>query len=406
MSQHKSLVAINLSVFLLMIGVGLIVAILPRRIMDLSASIADVGLLASAYAIPNLLLQIPVGKLADRFGFKGFIVGGYLLCGLSGLLYYFADTPFLFFGGRFFQGIAEVPIWALAPALLSIRYVSVKGAVMGAYNASLHCGLTLGGLLSMVVGRFWQGNEPFLLFTAMSTLGGVITVLWAEDPQRQTVNPTPSRRVGGKSLARVVNRMNLVVLAGTILYGAGYGIFITIVPAFLIDTHAAAPCAIGLYFTLFYLAVSLSQLLAGRWSDRWGRKPVMVIGLALAASGIAMFQRCPFSAAITVLALASLGLGMFCVSAMAFLNERVGETQKGGISGIFYFCWGGGYFLGPLLLGHSGASMGLTTGFGLFAGLIMAQLVAIIVTINQQRFALIPFGLPPERKNGIHDERP
>ena len=59
MAINKSVIAINLSVFLLMVGVGLIVALLPQRIMNLSASVSDVGILASAYAIPSVLLQIP-----------------------------------------------------------------------------------------------------------------------------------------------------------------------------------------------------------------------------------------------------------------------------------------------------------------------------------------------------------
>ena len=109
-----------------MAGVGMIVALLPQRIMILSGSVSDVGILASAYAIPNVLLQIPIGNLSDRFGFKFFIVVGYMICALTGLLYFFADTPNMFFSGRFLQGIAEVPIWALAPALLSIQYASDK----------------------------------------------------------------------------------------------------------------------------------------------------------------------------------------------------------------------------------------------------------------------------------------
>jgi len=153
MHRNKLAVAISVSVFLLMVGVGLIVALLPQRIMKLSVSVSDVGILASSYAIPNVLLQIPNVNLSDRYGFNFFLVGGYVLCGLAGLLYFFADTPNLYFGGRFLQGIAEVPIWALAPALLSIQYTSDRGKFMGIYNAFLHCGLTLGGLLSIFIFR-------------------------------------------------------------------------------------------------------------------------------------------------------------------------------------------------------------------------------------------------------------
>lgn len=215
MSERKSAAAVNLSVFLLMIGVGLIVALLPRRIMNLSASVADVGILASAYAIPNMLLQIPVGRLADRFGFKGFIVYGYLLCGLSGLLYYVAKAPQLFYWARFLQGIAEVPIWALAPALLSLQYASQKGTVMGRYNAALHGGLTVGGGLSIVFAGVWTGSEPFLVFAVLSLLGGGIIARFVENPAPR---PGASVVVGKATASAVTARIrptNITVLVAS-----------------------------------------------------------------------------------------------------------------------------------------------------------------------------------------------
>jgi MFS family permease len=96
-SLNKSVVAINSSVFLFMLGVGMIVALLPQRILSLSGAVSDVGYLASAYAVSNILLQFPIGYFSDRFGFKPFIAGGYFFCSLTGWLYYLAETPNLIF---------------------------------------------------------------------------------------------------------------------------------------------------------------------------------------------------------------------------------------------------------------------------------------------------------------------
>lgn len=388
MAENKTVAALNAAVFLLMVGVGLIVALLPRRIMTLSASVSDVAILASAFAIPYVLLQIPVGNLSDRFGFKRFLVGGYLLCGLTGFLYFFADTPALYFGGRFLQGIAEVPIWALAPALLSVIHRSDKGKFIGLYNASLHCGLTLGGLLSIVIPEIWQGNEPFLLYAALSLLGGLTTALFVENPDARPLNQRPAAATAGLGKL-MADRATLVVFSGIALYGAGYGIFITIIPAFLIEARDVAQGTIGVFFAFFYVALSLSQLYAGKWSDRRGRKPVMAVGLLVAAFGIAVFHRCLSPLFIVFLALASLGLGMFCVAAMAFLNERVPRSLKGTISGAFYFSWGAGYFFGPLLMGRIGSSVGYHAAFSLFSVLMMLQLLAISMGVAKRQSALL-----------------
>ena len=76
MRRYISVIALNCSVFVLMCGVGMIVALLPQRIIALSGSISQVGYLASAFAVSYLLVQLPIGRLADLLGFKGFLIGG------------------------------------------------------------------------------------------------------------------------------------------------------------------------------------------------------------------------------------------------------------------------------------------------------------------------------------------
>lgn len=384
MAANKSVIAINISVFLLMIGVGLIVALLPQRIMTLTGSVADVGMLASAFAVPNVLLQIPIGNLSDRFGYKSFLVGGYFLCALTGFLYFFADTQNFYFGGRILQGIAEVPIWALAPALLSVQYAAEKGKFMGLYNASLHCGLTLGGLVSIVIFGICQGNEPFLLFALLSIAGGVIIILFVDDPGKRSIGKATHIDLRGVWLL-LSNSKNLLIFSGITLYGAGYGIFITIIPAFLINSKHADRTSIGAVFAFFYITLGLSQFFAGKWSDRKGRKTAMIMGLLLAASGTAFFHICKYPYYNVFLGMAGFGLGVFCVSSMAFLNDHASMSLKGTISGAFYFSWGAGYFLGPMIIGRVGALMNFHVGFLLFSGLLMAQLVAIGTGLTENR---------------------
>lgn len=376
MANDRTLIGVNVSVFLLMVGVGLIVALLPERILNLSASVSDVGILASAYAIPSVLLQIPIGNLSDRWGFKLFIVGGYLLCALSGFLYFFANSRMLYFGGRFLQGIAEVPVWALAPALLSIHCASDMGKYMGLYNASLHCGLTSGGLFSIVSHRIWQGNEPFVLFALMGILGAILTVLFVKNPDDVKLDKMAAVNTKGIG-ALMADPKNLIVFSGITLYGAGYGIFITIIPAFLISAENASQTTIGIFFALFYIALSISQFFAGAWSDRNGRKPAMIFGLSMTALGIGVFHKCPFPYFIVFLVMAGFGLGIFCVSSMAYLNERVPKSQKGTISGAFYFFWGAGYFFGPLLIGRIGSLVNFHIGFFIFSLFVLMQILTI-----------------------------
>ena len=186
MGLYLSFVIINTAVFLQMAGVGMIVARLPQRIMDLSGSVASVGYLASAFALFYVTFQIPIGMLADRYGIKRFLVGGYLLCSLVGLLYYFSGSANMIFLGRMLQGVGEIPMWALAPALLTLQAPSGKGKSLGIYNASLHCGLTAGSLLGMSLCAAWQDEACFLMFSVAGLAAALLTVFLVDVPPYRT----------------------------------------------------------------------------------------------------------------------------------------------------------------------------------------------------------------------------
>ena len=351
MARH----GMNISVFILMFGVGLIVAILPGQVMRLAKDVADVGYLASAFALTFIGLQVPLGRLADRFGFRAFLAGGYFVCAGAGLLYCISDTPLLIYAGRMLQGIGEVPVWALAPAFLVLQNPGAAGRHLGQYNACMHCGLTAGSFSGIWLSRIWTANQAFLVFAGLSFLGGLLVARSVREP-RKAAAPAAARYNAGQILALMSATEIKLILLGILLYGAGYGVFITMIPAYLMDVRQWGQTELSTLFALFYLAISLAQLLCGPLSDRQGAKPLMVLGLAMAGLGLGVFPGSAGPWMLLALGAAAFGMGMFCVSALACLNLAVCDALKGTISGTFYLFWGLGYFSGPLIMGKAGSS--------------------------------------------------
>lgn len=380
MSEHRVLVVVSLAATLLMVGVGMIVALLPQRVLDLSGSLPQVGYLASAFALSYLMLQLPIGRLADRLGAKPFLLLGYALCCLSGLAFFRAGSPETLFLGRFIQGAGEAPVWALGPALLSLAHPRAKGRAIGIYNAAIHIGLTMGPLLGLLLFPAGAATSAFLIFAALCFCGGVTILVFLPGV------PFPATAAIGKApslgdLARLLKtREPLLTLLGILLYGAGYGIFVSVLPAFLALAKGFDGCAVGLFFALFYVAISISQLIVGPLSDRYGRRAFMIAGLAMAAPGFAGFALFSYPWVFAPLALASFGLGVFCVTSMAYLNECVPDSLNATISGSYYLSWGLGYFLGPLLVGQLGATVGPQAGYQLLALLIALQACALFLS--------------------------
>ena len=375
MNQAKSVIILNISAFLTMLGIGMIMTLLPRRILDLSGSVAGTGFLAAAFALTFVLLQIPVGRMSDRFGVKIFLGAGYLICGASGILYLFADTTGTYLLGRMLQGLGEIPIWSLAPAILSIYHPLTKGRHIGIYNACIHAGLTLGSLSGILIQRICRENEVFLIFAVLSALSGILILMLIPGNTRESCIRTELPKL--TTIAGLPGFF--VIFCGICCYGAGYGIFISIIPAFLMDVKGAGSGFVGLFFVLFYIGVGLSQVLAGPFSDRYGRERAMILGLAAASLGLALFPRSGQHWLLPLLFVSAAGLGTFCVSAMAFLNDQVPKALNGTISGAFYFFWGIGYSSGPLILGMIGHQWGWTWGFSLTSGLFILQMATCLV---------------------------
>lgn len=343
--KDKTLWRLNLAVFLMMAGVGMIVALLPQRIIGLGGSGDSVGYLASTFAAAYIVLQVPIGALADRFGFKHFLALGYFLCFLTGLCYYFSSRPATIFLSRLLQGAGEAPIWALAPALLSLKYTSSKGSVMGSYNAVIHIGLTAGPILGVLLIKELAPESLFLIYASACLIGALLVIGLVDDvsPRKGTV--------GGVNLAKIAEMLKdplvFITLLGITLYGTGYGIFLTTIPVYLIEEKGFDASSVGIFFSLFYVAISASQLITGRLSVRFGASVLMVLGLFLAALGLGAVPALPSRELLAALASAGMGLGIFYLASMIFLNGAVDERYKGTVSGAYYLFWGIGMFFGP-----------------------------------------------------------
>ena len=372
---------LSLAAGALMIGVGMTVAVLPQRVYAVSGTLEGVSLIASVFALAYLLAQVPVGMLADRFGAKPFLAAGFVACGLAGLIFWAADGAAGIYLGRVLQGIGEAPVWALGPAVLALAHPDSKGRAFGIYNAAIHAGLTAGPLLGLALVPDGTGGAPFMVFAALCFAGGgIVLALLPRSPEPIRLSQP---RAGVRGLLRLLARRRvLCILSGIALYGACYGVFVSVLPVSLGLSHDFDASATGLLFAAIYGALSLSQLLAGPLADRFGRTAFMVAGLGLAASGLGSFSWMPGLWALAPLGLAGFGLGLFCVASLAALNDDAPIGLNGAVSGGYYLAWGLGYVLGPLAIGA------MEQGYGLLTGALALQ--AIIMLYHLRRAAIRP----------------
>lgn len=380
-NRDNTLFSLILGVFLMMIGNGMALSALPQRFIEITGSGEKIGYIASYYAISYIIIQIVIGNFSDKAGFRLFLFLGYFICFLSGISLYYAKTSTMIFIGRIFGGMGEAPVFALAPALLSIKYPLKKGKVIGFYNASMHMGLMIGPGIGLMVQKIWHINAIFLCYAFTCLAGLVILVFGVEEKEREKQEKQQGKSIDFKYLYDLIsNKKVLTVLVGISLYGAGYGALFTIIPDFLIRFKSFSNNYTGLFFTMIYVAISMAQFTTGPLADKFGSRVFMLVGLVTASIGIFTFPYLTFNWIIVLLlTIASFGLGVFHLSSLWFLNDIVSDSYKGSISGIYYLFWGIGMFCGPLIIERFGKFFRIELAFGIFAlALFLGALVMMV----------------------------
>lgn len=111
----------------------------------------------------------------------------------------------------------------------------------------------------------------------------------------------------------------------------------------------------------------------------------MIGGLGLAALGVTTFPFLNQPWISGVLAITSLGLGIFYLSSMAFLNEVAPDSLKGTVSGAYYLFWGVGMFTGPVIIGRVNTLLSAYVGFFAFGLFLLLNSAILLVSLLKNR---------------------
>jgi MFS family permease len=127
-----------------------------------------------------------------------------------------------------------------------------------------------------------------------------------------------------------------------------------LVPLFL-AAHGASVTQVGLVAAIYPGVWSLTQIATGHWSDKVGRKPLIVSGMLLQATALAILALSGGSVAIATGTAVLLGLGTAMVypTLIAAMSDAVSPIARAPTVGVYRFWRDSGYALGALIAGGS-----------------------------------------------------
>ncbi|MGN6216764.1 MAG: MFS transporter [Solirubrobacterales bacterium] len=347
-----------------------IAPLLPQYVDDLGLSKAAAGILSASYAAGTLVGSLPAGFVASRAGPRRTVIGGLLLLGCASLAFGFAEQIVLLDGARFIQGIAGALIWSGALTwLITAAPEERRGSIVGTALGTAVAGALLGPALGAVAGSI--GTQPVFSSVLVITVALAFAASRLEEtspPERQ-----PLRKVVATLLSRPVLESAVFVAVPSVLFGA-----IEVLVPLRINGLGGGH---GLIAAGFIAGAGLEAMLApvaGRLSDRVGRRLPYVTGLSICALAMVAFALVTtLGAVLASLILTSLGAGLCFAPALTQISDvaEASGLHQGFAAGVSNMAWASGQVMG----GAGGGIVASLTGYAAPSLVIAALLASTVV---------------------------
>jgi DHA1 family multidrug resistance protein-like MFS transporter len=341
------------SIFFVSLPFFILSLLLPVYGREVGADVVEIGLFFSAFSFMTVLLRPLVGWGLDRYGRRRFLLFGLAGYAMTMFSFAFIDRVWGILLARILQGIASSLLWLSARAITAdvsaedtrglafggIAQASSQGSILGTF-----VGFTLlNAQISLKGQAYTLGSWPLLFgLYGLASLAALI-VAWCRLPE------THARQQRRRSSPIPWSRPWILLLLVTLVTGASAAMISPILIVFLQDRLNVRIDVLSWAFLPSGLVWALLPRYLGRLADRFGRKPLMILGLAAAA--ITSFV-IPHLASIVALA-ALWAWQALCYAAgdpaeQALVADLTGNDQRGRAYGLYALAADLGATIGPL----------------------------------------------------------
>lgn len=373
--------------------------LLPQIQKEFGMSFSMVGMFTGIYGISALLLSVPGGMLAKRFGEKAVLSAGLLVVMIGLILLSRAGNAVTAFGGRAIWLLGYRPAFVcVMTAIAVVVPLSFRSRSMGAVGAISALAAAIGAPFAQSIERSFGWRSGILAFAGMALLGVLVfSSLYRRRPGTGTVQSgarheekqpvAPARSPKPKSIFR-----NPVVYAIAILEGTvGVGFFSSnffVPPAVEAVFGSSTVKASYILSTGFGLAI-IGNFVFGYLMDRHNKWNVMgwMMVILIPASLCMNTTNLPlFWIATSIVLAVGLSAAQQCFSLAA---ELVSSSEMGNVMGIVSLGPGVFGYVGPQMMGWLRDWTGSFSAGWYFLAIVAALSLALILYlksyVNRQR---------------------
>jgi len=354
--------------FVIALGFGLIAPILPQFAKSFDVGVAAAGFIVSVFALTRLAFAPVSGRLTSALSEPPVYVGGVLIVAVSTILCGFAQdyTQLLVF--RAAGGLGSTMFTVSAMSLIArLAPPEIRGRISGYYAGSF----LIGNIVGPVVGGFlavFGYRLPFFIYGGALIVAAAIvylSLLGVRSSAKRGPRDSRPAMLFTEALGSRVYRAALV--SGFANGWSNFGVRVALVPLFAAQAFDDGAALAGLSLGLFAIGNAVALTVAGRVTDRHGRRMPVLVGLtigSLALAGIGLADHEVLFIALSIVAGA--GIGFMNPAQQAAVADVIGRDHNGGkVMAGFQMATDSGAILGPVVAGLVADTWGFGWAFGI-----------------------------------------
>ncbi|MGY1856904.1 MFS transporter [Modestobacter sp. SYSU DS0290] len=384
--------------FVVALGFGVVAPAIPLFARSYGVGTTAVGFAISAFAFFRFVSAFAGGSLVERIGERVVLAAGLLIVAVTTGAAGLAGSYPVFVALRAAGGVGSA---MFTVAALSLLLRTAPPAQRGRAAATYQGGFILGGIAGPGAGGFLaevSPRLPFFVYAGFLLVAGAVALVLLRTPTRPAVE-VPAAPVasgvdqgGGADTAaapgveapsgglRAALRSRAYLAALVANLGVGwvlFGVRNSLVPLYVTEELGKTVAWAGAGLLAGSVAQAVGLLRAGALADRWGRRPSLVLGSALATASLAVLVLPPATGAF-LLSMASFGLAASLLASVpAAVVGDVSPARSGQVVAVFQMVADLGAVCGPLVAGWLTDALSYQWAFGvstavLALGLVMA----------------------------------
>jgi multidrug resistance protein len=382
-ARPASLLVVFLTVFIDLIGFGMVMPLLPLYGERYGPPPIVLGLLLASFSVCQFVFAPILGRLSDRVGRRPVLILSLAGSAAGYLLFAVARSLPLLFASRIIDGISGANIATAQAVIADTTAPEERARGMGLIGTAFGLGFVLGPFLGGVLAARAESLPGFFAaFLSLAAMTIAIVALPETLPAKRgggtRADAAPPRIAPLRALAAAIARPQLrAVLAALFLMTFAFSNFEATFSQFLHATHGYAPSGASWIFAYVGLIAAATQgAVIGMLARRMPESHLAAVGGVLAAAGLlAIPSAAPPGALLASLALLAGGVGLLSPSIHALASRLAADDEQGGVLGAAQSFGALARILGPIagqsLYGGIGAAVPYVVG-GILMGAVGA----------------------------------